>query len=217
MRGIGCNCRAIGCTLSLAIILLLAGAIYVLIARPPEVLNPLKVWLNDSLIPEANPVVSREAVMAELNQQVAQFQIGENNLTLREGQFKTLLAGAFSDILPESSVVSLEPDLVKIFWDTTGGDTIPLWLLMEFRVDNSQKLYLDKIGTQRVPIPTVLNGAFTAAFLSVWRIGKQEAASDLMNLVLPLPENITIKEITVFRDQMLLNLDVRTGLENVFQ
>lgn len=211
------SCRNLGCLLSLLILGFLVFVAYLVIVRPPHLWEPVKTWLNGDLEPVQTQQLGSSQVFGQLNDQVGDFDIGDNDLQVTEPQFKVLFDSALKSAFPGEVYTDVQKDLLRIYWNIDASSSVPLWSVIEFGVNAQGQLELTKIGAHRLPFPAFLNQAVSNFALSAMRIGRQQQTSDLLGALIPLPENVTLKKVQLLDDKMLITLTVKNGLDGLFQ
>lgn len=220
--GMGCarfifNCRCIGCALMLLILALIAGSVYVVIYRPPAVWTPVKEWLNVSLVKQEYDPRSYESVSARLNDELASFASGTNSLRISEQDLYTVLNERLGEMGLRDLNVELTPGIVKLYWNIETDNSLPLWMVMESTPDDAGHLVISKLGTERVAAPDFLNDGLMNLVLSgIKLLQGADQNADLVRIAFPFKENIEVKSVQVNLDELVLELNVKTGLEDFF-
>jgi hypothetical protein len=220
-QGKGClgfifNCRTLGCGFFLVLIGLIALVSYVIIVRPPQLWIPVKEFLNAGL--EVNPHngTTLETATTELKLQIKEFQVGENKLEITEAQLKPLVNHRLKALNVGEIHTNIDQGQLKLYWNIDRGEPIPLWFVMQIAASKEQIPYIEWVGTQLVPAPQVLNTAVTRIALTALNVTGISSGSDLMTVILPLPENVKVKRVEFEQDKMNVILDVSTGLDSIF-
>lgn len=215
LRGPGCGCRLIGLAMSLTLIALLVGLAYVLINRPPNIVDPVKDWLNQDL--EAITFTEEEAETAlfDLNSQVSRFSTGENILNISELELNVLLN---QDINGTSLFADISEGELKLYANSDPAAEKPLWLVAKFSSDpeTGEDLVLTGVGTERVSTPKFLNDAILEVILSTSNFVTQSDADSILDFAVDLPSNVKVKAVELKEEELQLTLDVSTGLEDFF-
>jgi hypothetical protein len=212
----GLGCRAIGCGLSLILLLLIAGLLYIFIARPIGIVNPLKTWLNGDLQPKAIKVESATVLLGSLEKQVQKFSTGNNTLLISEDQLNLLVNKSITTGAPV--YFDAEQDQLKVYTNVDQQAQVPLFIVAEFGVggENQNELTLNRIGTERIATPPVLSEAILDAILSAGKAVTGREADNILQLIIIFPENVEITGVQIKKDELALTLRVSTGLEGIF-
>jgi hypothetical protein len=220
--GMGCfrwlfNCRCIGCFLMFTIAFIVAGTAYVVINRPPAIWTPVKEWFNVSLAKQEYDERTYESVSARLNSELANFASGTNTLRISEQDLYAVLKERLKEMALNDLNVELRPGIVKLYWNIETDDSLPLWMVMESTPDNSGRLVISKMGMERLGVPDFLNDSLMNIMLSgIKLLQGADQNADLVRIAFPFKENIEIKSVEVNLDELVLHLDVKTGLEDFF-
>lgn len=220
--GIGCfrwlfNCRCIGCFLMLAIFTIVAGSAYVVINRPPAIWTPVKQWFNVSLVKQEYDARTYESVSNRLNEELSSFSSGTNLLRITEQDLYTVLNERLKGMGLQDLNVELTPNLLKMYWNIETDDSLPLWMVMESTPNNDGRLVISKLGTERIGAPEFTNDALMNLVLSgIKLLQGADHNADLIRIAFPFKENVEVKSVQINRDELVLELNVKTGLEDFF-
>lgn len=216
LRGPGCGCRVIGFVLSLILVGIIVGIIYLLINRPPQIVNPIKDWLNQDLAAITYSDSDQETALFNLNSQISQFGTGQNVLVLSQLDLNVLLN---RDAERASLNAALTDNQLKLYVDSDPEGEKPLWLVAKFEVDpeNPEDLRLAGVGTERVTTPQFFNDAILDIILSTSNFVTDTEANSILDFAINLPSNVKIQSVDIKDQQVLITLEVTTGLENLFE
>ncbi len=215
-RGIGCSCRTISCTGCLIIVALIVAIIYIVIARPPAIVNPIKVWLNDGLQATINEGTTPEAALAAWTAQGTNFKVGDNDLVVKQDELRALIQSKVGNV--NAINVQILSGKIKLYVNGDTNTDVPLWLVGEIASEDGQHLHLTKLGTERIGLPTFMNDFLTRVIFSVLNLAgnKQASSDDLISAVLPLPSTIQLKSLKMEPGVLTITLHLDSGLENIF-
>ncbi len=160
------NCRCMGCGCALLIVGLVAMVAFVLISRPPQIINPVKDWLNSGLESVEHDGTSLEGASIELSRQVQDFKVGENELVVTESQLRPIVNERLAQLQVVDINVDIEDGELKLFWDATPYEDATLWVVLKFQPNANENPELTYIGTERLPVPGLLNEAATRIVLT---------------------------------------------------
>jgi hypothetical protein len=212
----GCGCRTISCSGCLLFLVLLAALVYVLIARPPFIMNPVKTWLNDGLQAAPGDGTTSLAAYASLAGQASNFRVGDNDLVIMQNEMQAIL----QDKAGDRGAVQLQilPSKVKVFIDGDPQSEVPLWWIAEIGTEDGQQLKISKLGTERVGLPAVMNEFITRVIFSIAGLvtGNNTGSENLLGTVIPLPENVQLKAIKLEEGKMTVTLTLASGFEDLF-
>lgn len=220
-RGIGCfrflfNCRCLGCGGFILIWGVILFIVYVLVARPPAVIDPAKEFLNAGLTAHQHDGTTLEGASIELGLQVSEFAVGENQLTITESQLKPLINARLVELQLTEIHVDVEPGEMKVYWDASGGEEVPFWVVLKLGTDQNGNAELTYVGTERIAVPEFLNETATRIALTALNVTGVSTESELIEILLPLPDNAAVSSIEFVQDEMQATIEVSTGLENLF-
>ncbi len=215
LRGPGCGCRLIGIVMSLVLLGLLIGLAYILINRPPSIVDPVKDWLNQDLEAVTFTPEEAETAIFNLNSQVSRFNTGENILRINEKELNVLLNQGSTNADLNARIVESE---LKLYANSDPTSDKPLWLVAKFGIDpaNPEDLKLTGVGTERISTPQFLNDALLDVILSTSNFVTQADADSILDFAVDLPSNVRVKKVQLEDKELLLTLDVSTGLEDFF-
>lgn len=208
--------RCLGCTGCFLLLALFVFGIYVLIARPPVVWDPVKEWFNAGLQTVPYDQIAPAAVYVDMQDQLAKFTVGENRWVITQDQLRSMIVDRIKGVqMPDLNVDMMEGK-VKLFWNGDPNSDVPLWYVVEIGINDKGQPYFTKLGTERIGTPGFLNELLTGMFLSAVRIGSNQQPDQLVNVLVPLPNNVTVKGVQFEEDEMVIVINVSTGLENLF-
>jgi len=212
----GCSCRTITCSGCLLFLILLIVLIYILIARPPAIMNPVKIWLNDSLQAAPGDGTTAAAAYADLAGQASNFRVGDNDLVIMQNEIQAILQDKAGDKAAVNLLVL--PAKVKVFIDGDPQSDIPLWWVAEISTEDGEHLQISKLGTERIALPAFMNEFLTRVIFSVAGLvtGNNGGSENLLSTVIPLPENVKLRAIKLENGKMTVTLNLASGFENLF-
>src|SRR5690606_17605730 len=151
-----------------------------------------------------------------VSEQLEGFSIGSNELRISESQLKVLLDDRLPDLTSGELYVDVAAEQIKFYWDVTPGDEQPLWAVVNMKVDDQGQLYMAEVGTERVKIPQFLTNLLSGAVLSLGNVtGNSLDGTGLIKQVLPFADNVVVESVELNRDELVILLDIRTGLEDI--
>lgn len=213
---LNCRCLGMGCVILLVLGILLVA--WVLVSRPPEIVNPTKEWLNAGLVGDEIEPLPIAEVNQELSAQVLNFGVGENTLRINELQLRSLLLNKIESDAVNDVYLHIEQDRIKFFWDIESMPDNPLWLVVELTPSgDGTQTTVAKVGTERVALPSFLNSFAEDVALSLLNLSGANTENGLVGILLPLPSNVQITGMEIVRSELNILLNVSTGLENLFQ
>ncbi|MBL8015365.1 MAG: hypothetical protein JNK26_04220 [Candidatus Doudnabacteria bacterium] len=226
-RGLGCTTGCLRALLScrcliLSILGLLVVAVILLILiftqKPPFIYTPLKEWLNAGL---QATTVRPSNTFEDIFDQAQNFKVGDNKLVITESQLQGWVADRLSSTNLKKVNVTLEEGLMKLYWDIESDNAVggPLWLVVEVATDNTSQPVISKIGSERVGLPSFLNQLVQQLIVSVANLSgsNSEGAGGIVGALFPLPSTVSIKKIEIFDDKIELTVNLKSGLEQVFE
>ncbi len=207
---IGCGCRTISCGGCILIIALIIAIIYIVINKPPAVWSGVVDFLNDSIVMPTHNGKTSESSKAELNEQIK--TVGDVDIIVTESQLTALgrekLTG-FKDL-----VIDVKPEVLSIYWkmDETVQNK-PLIGIIEMRLDSNNKIYISKIGTNKIGSPEFLNDALTTTAYSILNFGNNTPENKYGFLLNLIPAtNTTFKSISFEEAKVVIKANVKVDL-----
>lgn len=215
-RGIGCfrflfNCRCLGCSGCLLIILLIAGFIFLIANKPTGIWGTFVNFMNAEIVEPQYEVVPEEQAIISINDQVT--NVGENEVVITEQLLGSIVKGRFPQF--KDMKVDIEQDIVKLVWkmDETVPET-PLYGVIDITQNQQNKnLEITKVGTGRVGTPQFLNDAITGTITSFLNklVPGQESNQILYNILSP-EGGVTLSDVKIEKDQIKLKIAVSAKL-----
>ncbi len=211
------NCRCLGMSFLVALILGIVFFVWLITQKPPAIYTPLKEWLNAGLVqPEYAEQMDREEAIQLLEAELEDFEVGENVLIISEQQLFALLNTPDASNALTGAFVDLRPGRVRFFRNAEEGSDIPLWLILELIIAENGTGAVGYIGTERIPLPQFVTQALQSLLLSAFNISGG-GSLDLVGLFLPLPDNVQVTSVQVTENDLLIKVDVSTGLEGILR
>lgn len=190
-----------GCfTIFVGILVLLATIIF----RPPLTWEPLKSFLNNNYNPPQSEELSIDDIEAFIDQNFEDET--QNAIVLNEKQVTAIVKSKFSSEVS----VDLEPGLMKLVVDADSKKENPLWLVVELKKTDDDKLEIQKIGFERFGLPSIINqrlgdAAFKAMNIAEGNI-KDQSVNSALSFLSEGSEFIPteIESITFEKDQLVV-------------
>ncbi len=206
----GCGCRTFGCGGCLVLILLIVGLLYLVIAKPDALWKRFVDFLNNDINVEQFNNLSYEDATAELNNQID--NIGDNQIVITENQ----LTAIGRKNIPQLKNLTIDTKLntIRILWNLDEiENNEPLWGIIEISKNNANELQINKIGTNRVGLPSFVNKAISDVALNILDFGSEDRNADqIFNQLVDFNENYKIQSIDIQDGQVVVNLEVKANL-----
>lgn len=205
----GCGCKIflyLGCLVFCFIII---AGIYVASTKPSGVWEKVIDFLNADLVVQEQNLSTYDAVKANLDEQLD--VKGENNIEITEEQLTVLGRENISQL--DTLTADIESEVVRLYWviDNRVEDK-PLWGVVEIGVVDS-KPEIQKVGTERFGLPSVLNEAITNGILSLLNFGDESKdPNDLVKNLITKNDEMQINKITLEKDKMVITINVDVSL-----
>lgn len=222
-RGLGClgmiwrfvSCRTISCLILIIIVAFIALVAYTVSARPPAILTPAKSWLNGGLSAVAYNGTTLESAKSELNVQIADFELGTNRFTVTKDHLYPLLADKLKGLNLSNLNLELTPGTMKLYWNIDPGNA-PLWVVIDFSTSAEGALQVDKVGFNKLPIPSFLNNTVSDSILATMKFASQtDKKYTFIDFLVPFPSNAQVTKIEIIKDALIVTVEVDNNLQNV--
>lgn len=206
--------KPIGCRRLISIIFytflaLLVLTIYTVIVKPPVLWSPMVNFLNNKaeFSKEPNNQTFQDA-QNNINNQIT--TVGTQDIYVSEEDLEVLLK---SSLNREEVFVEIQNEKMLFYWvmDSTIPEN-PLYGVAEITAQNLDNLTINRVGTNRIYIPSQFSGIATNLAKSALEFGTNVVSSNTIYDLLKFNNSFKVDNIRFEENTMILTIDVNVRL-----
>jgi len=162
------------------------------------------------------PQIPFEEATAQLSNQTAKFNIGTNQLIINQLQLQAVIDKAFKGFVPNQVYARIDNGEVKLLWNIDTTLDQGLWMVLKLGIDQQNKLVVKHIGFNSISLPEFLNKMLTDGALTGLRMQSGRDINEILDTILNLPDSVSVKNVQIVPNQLIVNVELKSGLDNLF-
>lgn len=215
------GCRGCGCLLLLLMIGFVVFAAYLFTTKPAFLWNPIVNIANGNVQTEldqlkSQPSLSFQEATTQLSAQTESFNIGANQLIVNRAQLQAIMDRAFQQFVPTEIYAQINDDEIKLLWNVDQTIGQGLWMVVKLGIDSQNRLHVTHIGFNSISLPGFINKILTDAALAGLRLQSGRDINEILDTILNLPDSVTINKVDIEPGQLIITVELKSGLDNLF-